>query len=296
MGRFFPVILLLALIPLYFSTLSTLSLMNKRLPKGDEVNVVLPSPILKITSLDFDGLSSDILYLKTLVFYGSTFVGKDANKQQRKLKESEFNWIYDMLKASTDLDPYFLDPYLFANGILTWEANKIRETNKLLEKGNHYRDWDYWLPFFLGFNHFYFLGDNEKGAEYLMEASKKPGASPLYGHLAARLAYKSNKVENAIIFLENMLEKTDDKTMRKDYETRLKALKAILFLEKGVAAYKEKTGRNPSSLAKLQELGLVEWLPVDPYGGEFYIDKDGSIKTTSDLRDMKKTQSNQENP
>ena len=283
MGRFFSVILLMVLIPAYLSILTNLTLMNKRLPKADEINAVLPSPILKITSLEFDGLASDALYLKALIFYGSTL-----GKQQRKVKESEFNWLYATLKASTDLDPYFLDPYLFANGILTWDANKVREANALLEKGSSYRDWDYWLPFFTGFNYFYFLGENDKAAAYLMEASKKPGASPFYGHLAALLAYKSNKVENAIFFLENMLETTKDESMRKDYEMRLEALKAILFLEKGMAIYKGKTGNDPINLNVLVERGIIGQIPQDPYGGEFYIDNDGSVKTTSDLRPMKK--------
>jgi len=287
-GRFFPILLLMVTIPAYFTILSNVTLLNKRLPKSDEMSVVLPSPVLKITSLDFDGLASDMLYLKALVFYGSTY----SDKGQRKVKEWEYNWLYNTLKASTDLDPYFLDPYFFANGILTWEARKVPEVNALLVKGSRYREWDYWLPFFIGFNHFYFLGDNDKAAEYLMEASKKPGASPFFGFLATRMAYKGNRTENAIIFLERMLKTTKDQTLRNDYETRLKALNAILFLEKCVAVFKERTGRNPIKITELQELGVAGLIPADPYGGEFYIDKDGSVKTTSDLRPMKKTKNN----
>ena len=282
--RIFPFILLLALIPSYFSVLSTLSILNKNLPQGNDVNVVLPSTILKITSLDFDGLASDILYLKAIVFYGSTITGKT----RRTLKDYEYKWINDTLNVSTDLDPYFLDPYFFANAILTWEGNKVKEANALLEKGNRYREWDYWLPFYLGFNYFYFLGENDKAAFYLMAASKKPGASPFYGHLGARLAYKSNKVENAIIFLESMLEKTEDTSMRNDYEMRLKALRSILFLQKAIAVYKEKTGRSPEILTELLRIGIINSIPDDPYGGKFYIDKEGDVKTTSDLRQVSK--------
>jgi hypothetical protein len=281
--RIIPLILLCVLIPLYFSTLSVISLMNKNLPKGDEVNVIIPSSILKITSLDFDGLASDILYLKTVVFYGSTITGKN----RRKISELEYKWINDALTASTDLDPYFLDPYFFANAVLTWEGNRVKETNILLEKGSRYREWDYWLPFYMGFNYFYFLGENEKAATYLIEASKKPGASPFYGHLGARLAYKSNKVENAIIFLEGMLDKVEEKAMRNDYEMRLTALKSILYLQKEMAVYKEKTGRDPVKLSEMLDLRIINSIPADPYGGEFYIDKEGEVKTTSDLRPMK---------
>jgi len=282
LGRFLPLLIVAAALPVYLYALSSVSLGNKRLQKFDELSAVLPSSVLKITSLDFDGLASDIMYLRTIVFYGSTLTGTG----RRKVTDSEFNWMNSMLTTTTDLDPYFLDPYYFANATLTWDGHKVRETNVLLEKGVRYRDWDYWLPFYLGFNHFYFLGDNEKAAGYLMDASRKPGASPFFGHLGARLAYRSNKVENAITFMEGILETIQDKTMHHDYELRLEALKSILYLDKGLAAYKAKTGRTPSRLAELREQGVIDRIPQDPYGGEFYIDKDGAVKTTSNLMMM----------
>lgn len=284
-GLFLPVIVLIALLPAYFGTLTSLSSMNKQLPHADDVNVVLPSPIVKITSLDFDGLVSDVLYLKALVFYGSTYDGL----KRRKINEWEFDWLYNTLTVSTDLDPYFLDPYFLGNAVMTWDNNRVREANTLLEKGKKYREWDYWLPFLIGFNYFYFLGDNAKAADFLMEASGKPGADPFLGFFAARLAYQGNRTENAIIFLEGILKTTKDETMRKDYEIRLETLKLMLELENGVAVYKERTGNYPPKLSDLVEQRIIGSIPDDPYGGEFYIDKDGSVKTTSDLRYMNKT-------
>ncbi|NVN89452.1 MAG: hypothetical protein HXX11_02510 [Desulfuromonadales bacterium] len=286
-GSFLPAIILIVLIPAYFSTLTSLSSMNKRLPHADEVNVILPSPILKITSLDFDGLASDTLYLKALVFYGSTY----ENKKRRKMEEWEINWMSSTLKASTDLDPYFLDPYFLANSVLTWEANRVYETIVVLEKGCRYRDWDYWLPFLVGFNYYYFLKDDAKAAEYLMQASYKPGADPFFGFFAARLAYKSNRTENAIVFLEGMLNTTKDETMRKDYETRLVTLKEMLDLEKAAAIYKERMGIYPVKVSDLIEQRIIDRMPVEPYGGVFYFDRDGKVKTTSDLRYVTKQDS-----
>lgn len=283
-SRIFPLLLLTVLIPAYFSILSNVSLMNRKLPHGDEVNVLLPSPVLKITSLDFDGLVSDVLYLKALVFYGSTYNGK----QQRKIMEWEYTWLNNTLTTATDLDPYFLDPYFLANSVLGWEAKRVTDTNLLLAKGSRYRDWDYWLPFFLGFNYYYFLNDNAKASEYLMQAAQKPGADPFYSFFAARLAYKGNRTENAIIFLEGILKTTKDETLRKDYKIRLETLKIMFDLEKGVAVYKERTGSYPQKLSNLVDERMIGRIPVDPYGGEFYIDKDGSVKTTSDLRYVKK--------
>jgi len=279
-----PLLLLAALIPAYATVLSSMSRMNKALPEGDGTAVVLPAPILRVASLEYDALTSDWLYLKALIFYGSTF---DGNKR-RKLNDWEYTWLYSILNTVTDLDPYFLDPYFLANGVLAWEAGRVRETNVFLEKGIRYRNWDYWLPFFVGFNYYYFLGDTAKGSEYMMMASRRPGADPFFGFFAGRLAYKANKTENAIIFLEGMLKTTKDETLNKDYQLRLSALRNILYLENAVKVYRSKNGVNPESLSVLIEHRLIDGIPPDPYGGRFYLDKDGSVKTTSDLRTVSK--------
>ena len=77
----------------------------------------------------------------------------------------------------------------------------VRETNELLEKGTRYRDWDWNLPFYAGFNNFFFLHDNAKASELLATAAQRPGPSEQLLSLAARLAYTEKKTENAIMFL-----------------------------------------------------------------------------------------------
>lgn len=280
MQKVLPIILILLLFPVHVSIISKVTEAKKLLPKGEDTSYVLPSPILKIMALEFDGLASDYTFLKALVFFGSTF----ERKEKPRLKNWEWRWMYNILNASTDLDPYFLDPYYVAQAQLTWEGNLVRETNTLLEKGSRYRDWDWILPFYIGFNSFYFLHEDAKASEYLMEASKRPDASPMLASLAARLAYKGKKTENAIIFLQVMIKRTEDESIKKMYEMRLNALEAILFLERAAAVYQDRFKRQPESVDDLIAKNIIKEIPKDPYGGKFYIDKDGSIKTTSELR------------
>lgn len=280
MQRVLPIILILLLFPVHVSIISKVTEAKKLLPKGEDTSYVLPSPILKIMALEFDGLASDYTFLKALVFFGSTL----EREERPRLKNWEWRWMYNILKASTDLDPYFLDPYYVAEAQLTWEGNMVRETNTLLEKGSRYRDWDWMLPFYLGFNSFYFLHEDAKASEYLMEASKRPGAIPMLASLATRLAYKGKKTENAIIFLQEMIKRTEDESIRKQYETRLNALKVILFLERAAAVYQKRFKKQPETVDDLIAKNIIKEIPKDPYGGKFYIDKDGSIKTTSEMR------------
>jgi len=162
----------------------------------------------------------------------------------------------------------------------------IREANELLEKGTRYRDWDWKMPFFLGFNYFYFLQDNNKASEYMMEASRREGSGRVISTLASRLAYEGNRTENAIYFLREILKNTDDPSIKHEYTFRINALETILSLEQAVKKYKKIYGRTPDNLNKLVERKIIPALPRDPYGGELYIDQQGNVKTTSDLASM----------
>jgi hypothetical protein len=63
----------------------------------------------------------------------------------------------------------------------------------------------------------------------------------------------------------------------------LEALKKILALEQAAGLYRKKTGRAPRDIQALVDRGYIKDIPTDPYGGRFYMDKNGSIMTTSNL-------------
>lgn len=252
----------------------------KLLPKGGDSSFMLPTQVLKIAALDFHGITSDILFLNSIVFIGSTH----ERTERPRVKPWEWKWLYSMFDASTDLDPYFFDPYYVANAQLTWDAMMIEEDNLLLEKGCKYRDWDSTLPFFIGFNYFYFLQDNLNARKWLLEASKRPNANTFYAALAAKLAYEKKRTENAISFLEELSRRTEDEELKKKYEVRLIFLQQVLKVENAVEAYKNKFGRKPTDIHVLIRSGMLHEIPADPYGGQIYLDFDGKVKSTSELQ------------
>jgi len=288
MGRLLAIILCITLLTVYVVSLRKITEQEKLIPKGEETTYVVPSPILRITSLEFHGLASDFLFLKALVFLGSTY----ERKENPRVKPWEWKWLYNVLDASASLDPYFLDPYYLGNANLTWGGGLIKETNALLEKGSNYRSWDFTLPFYIGFNDFYFLDDYEKASEFLMEASRRPGASPIYADLAVKLAYKERRTENAIAFQEYMYEHTEDLRLRAEYETRLNALRGQFYLEKATAEYKRRFGRYPREIEDLITKHVIDKIPPEPYGGNYYIDFQGQVKTTSESKLMPYKRSN----
>ncbi len=243
---------------------------------------VLPSPILKIASLGYKGIVSDFLFMKGIVYLGGFATQRGHGIVEMPLSNDQWRSFYGVMAVTTDLDPYFQDPYYLANAFLTWDAGMVQETNTLLNKGIRYRDWDWTLPFFAGFNSFYFLGQNERASEYLMEASRREGENSTLASLASKLAFKANKTENSILFLEEMINKTNDEATKKMFETRVDAYKSILTLEKAADQYRQRFKKSPINLDEMLNKKIIAAIPKDPYGGKFYIDSQGAIKTTSE--------------
>ncbi len=252
------------------------------LPKGEQETYQLPGPLMKITSLEFDGIASDFLFLKALVFIGKTI----EQDNLEKLDSDAWGGFASQVRAVTYLDPYFVDPYYLGNAYLPWYAGMVNETDALLDRGSRYRTWDWEMPFLAGFNCFYFLQDNDKAAQYLMEASRRPGATPVIASLASKLAFKAKRIETSILFLEEMRKKTDDETAKSLFKKRIEAFKAIFSLEKAVKKYRKKFGKVPARLDELVKEGVLREFPRDPYGGTFYLDASGWVHSTTEQQFM----------
>jgi len=245
--------------------------------KSNYMDYTLPSKITGPASLEFKGMVSDFLFLKMI-----TFLGEKISKHER-FNEKHWQYLRTTVETITDLDPYFWDPYLFADMLLTWEAGKIEEANNILFKAMKYRTWDYRVPYYIGFNYFFFLRDNIKGAKYLMQASKLPHSPAYLPNLAARLSFYGVKTKTAILFLKKMSDEVSNPSLRNRFELRIKTLEIIDFLEAKVKIYKKRYGHIPSSLQTLVKVGLLKEIPRDPYGGKFLLLKNGRVYTTSKM-------------
>lgn len=273
---------LLVFASIYLVALNQSDLESRAIPRSAEGAGNLPAPFLKVLALEFDGLAADLLFIDALVFNGETM----ERTTKPRMQDWEWRWLYAAFESAAGVDPWFYDPYYFCNAFLPWEGHLVRETNDLLERGAKAREWDWTLPFYAGFNEFYFLNNNDRAAELLMVSAARPGSMGVIPSLAARLAYRGNRTENAIRFLVEFLQTVDDPAQRRQYETRLEALKGIYVREQAVKGYQVKFNRPPLHLEELFFLELLPSFPSDPYGGIYYLAPDGTVKTTSELRPL----------
>lgn len=280
---FVGIVIVLCLVTMHVLFLDVAGRAREKLPQPQDQGYVLPGAMLRVLTGEYRGLAADFFFLQGLVAYGRTLEGRMSQVE----KEQAWQRAYHLLDASVDLDPWFFDPYYFANASLSRNPALVPDINRMLEKGLDRRDWDWMLPFFLGFNHFYYLQDNAKAAEYLMLGAQRPDASPLLATLGARLAYQGRRTENAIVFLRGILSKTKDEQTRELYLTRLKALEGVYVLEQALALYQERFGTQAPDLNALLSGGILVAIPEDPYGGTFYLGDDGTIQSTSGLTYVK---------
>lgn len=272
-----PFIFFLLFLVAYTSLLPAFEGSRKAIKVEEVKGLTLPPAIVKLLSLEFRNIAADFLFIRVSQFYGGRIETVSSATKE------DWQWLYRNIDLVTELDPYFQDPYYLGNAFLSWDAGMIKEANSLLQKATKSRYWDWNFPFYLGFNNFYFLGDNKTGAEYLRIASQRPGAWDFLATLAARLYYMEGKTATARAFMEKMWENENDPKRKEFYLTRLDVLNKIFFLEKAVDVYESRIGIPPGDLKTLVKIKLIKTIPRDPYGGSFYIDRDGSIKTTSNL-------------
>lgn len=249
----------------------------KNRPVAVKLGYVPSAEVLRVTFGDQKIVVAHAAVVKVLIYYGSLIEKLKSNKIRLP---AEYHNMYTTLQTAVKLDPYNNDAYYFAQSAFTWEVGRAKEVNQMLDYGMKYRTWDYTLPFFAGFNAAYFLKQYDPAARYMQKAAEISG-NPLLTNLAARYYYESEKSEFGIRFLETMEKGAKDEQTRKLYRLRRTALLAVSSIQSAVTQFKERNGRLPERLEDLVVQGNLKQLPEDPYGGRFYLDNTGVVRTTS---------------
>jgi tetratricopeptide (TPR) repeat protein len=242
--------------------------------------------VLKAAAFDHKALFGDWLFFKVMTYYG----GKIDPKLSGTGRDIEYYNMYRFLDAASFLDPYNVDVYYFTEAVFTWGIGRIKEVNRILERGLKYRTWDHYIPYFIGFNYFYFLKDYENASKYLKMVAEMT-KSPFFASLASRVLYEAERTEVAISFLKTMIRDIKKESLRRNLLIRLKALEGVSYLEKAIKDFERLYKRKPKSINELLQIGIINYIPKDPYGGRFYIDKDGRVRSTSKFAFQRKDDS-----
>jgi tetratricopeptide (TPR) repeat protein len=226
-----------------------------RLPRGEQ---------LKPALLGYHHLGADILWLRLV-----QVLGKKRNTAD------DYEWMYHALDVITTLDPQYAYAYYVGGVVLTNLANRVDLSNRLLEKGLRENPTVWNIPFLLGYNHYFVLGDAAKAADYIAASARLPDGPSYLPGLATRMYAEANNPETALQFLEALWRQTQDAGMREVLEKRAKEVmieRDIRQLESAVQRYRQQRGRFPGNLQDLVNRGILPAVPQEPFGGSYELD------------------------
>ena len=241
------------------------------LPKGE---------YLKPAVLGYDQLVGDIIWLRAI-----QVIGEDT------VTPKGYDWLYHALDVVTTLDPKFAYAYQLGGVTLSVLGKVPEKSNALLLKGMKENP-DVWqIPFYIGFNNFFYLNDYKTAAEYMAKASGLPGHPEYLPKLAARLYVQAGNPDVALEFLSRMYKDTDDEKVKLALEQRIKEViveKDATFLEEAINRYKEAHKLYPENLEDLIRSGIIKEMPHEPFGGFYYLHQgDGKVYSSTLKERMK---------
>jgi hypothetical protein len=183
--------------------------------RGPEQIPSLPHPaFLKHAVFGYQQVVSDILWLQAIQAIGGGKIVSGAE------------WIYRTLDLATDLDPKFTYAYQLGGIVLSAGGNRLPLSNALLRKGARHNPETWQIPFYLGFNAYFYEHDYRAAALYMGAAARLPGRPGFLPGFAARLYVKAGDPRLGVALLQAMINETQDETIRASLTARRDAILA----------------------------------------------------------------------
>lgn len=206
---------LLAALLVTTSSYSKLSAIHKERESRDAENEVLYLPSgkgLHVLSFGYKNFLSDVLWFKTISYFGKHFKG-----------DKDYTWLAHMCELVTDLNPRAEHVFDFCGTMLAWEAEKPEKSIEILTKAIH-ADPKRWRPYYLrGFTAMYFLNDDTLAQQDFLTASKIPDAPLFLARLAAKKISLSDP-RSALAFLGETIKRAKDPLERSALIARYKEI------------------------------------------------------------------------
>jgi hypothetical protein len=205
----------------------------------------------RLASLGFGAVLGDFYWLEAMHLVGSV----------RGNVEPHAPVIASLIELVTGLDPWVDHPYRFAGIWLNDSPESLSRANRLLEKSISYHPLDWRNRHYLGFNHFYHLGDAQRAADVLEPAVGLKGAPNYLAPLVAKLRADSGSLDAAEALLAGLVNTTSDEYAKARYLKSLDEIATERRARQLDAARLEYWRRQGRDLARVEDL-LAGPLPV----------------------------------
>jgi tetratricopeptide (TPR) repeat protein len=189
-----------------------------------------------------------------------------------------------LIDTAVELDPKLVVAYYAGAFFLATPqprgAGRPDQAIDLLKRGikanpDYWRFWHH-----LGFTYYWELGDYQGAYEAYMEGSRNPKAHAWMKTMAATILAKGGNRETSRFLWTEILNSTDDETIRVNARKNLMLLKMqddLDALNRVVRNYEKQDGHRPESLQQLVAAGFLRAVPVDPAGFPYVMKPGGQV-------------------
>ena len=236
---------------------------------------------LRQTSLGFEGLASDLYWLRTIQYFGGKISDKEGSLNIGNVNSWKLVLLEPLINITTQLDPQYIAAYRFGSAFLPdidpGKAMKLAQ-RAIQDNPNNWR-----LYQDLGYIYWKQKRFQEASETYL--AGSKIQAAPKWmEQLSAAMLAKGGDRETARQMFAKIYDSTDDPNIKKTSLSRLEFYQAsdeIDFLNQQLAEFRAVRGscpNHPSQLIRGLPSGAVQKLrqygmqfdqnmtPLDPHG------------------------------
>jgi hypothetical protein len=219
----------------------------------------------------FEDLAADVYWLRTVQYFGGT---------RAYVEGKRFELLRPLIDITTTLDPRLEIAYRYG-AIFLCEAPPVgagrpREGIGVLAKGVSMNPKSWYLAWYYGLFHYFFLHEPVRAAQILNKAATLPGA-PFWLRLSAGdLIIEGSERSRARRLWQRMYDQADLEIVKRAARRRLKILDSLDAADRLtalVATFAKRTGRRPKRLEELREAGLWNGPFTDEAGIPFAYDE-----------------------
>ena len=229
------------------------------------VTAPLPAIIQRVAMGSFKELAAEVLFVKVAVFNGHHLSRSvmDANIENLSLN----------LDVATDLYPKFVDPYYLCQATLPhYSPEYAAKANDILERYEEADLQEIIIPFYRGFNLFYYMDEPQQAAEVFKKLSLRDDAPNWFGHFASILTARGGDLYAGLVSLQSMLAVETDEKRRARYLRDIAVFEKAIMVQKATDVYSQTFGVYPETLSQLVPVFipfvpeieggfLLEWTP-----------------------------------
>jgi tetratricopeptide (TPR) repeat protein len=215
----------------------------------------LPSGnIVKTVSFGFDGILADIYWLRSVQYFGRQLLDENNEIDWSRSSKIRLDLLYPLLDITTTLDPHYIAPYRF--GAVFLPDYNYELALKLVKKGIEHNPTNWRLYQNLGIL-YWKAKDYKSASDVFFKGSEQPKSPIWMKILGGVMLSQGGSRETACKMYASLLQEaidSNDDFVRGQMESKLQwisALDEVDYMNNLISAYREATGRCPTSLIDL---------------------------------------------